>query len=152
MNSDPIAVARLFVGAVTEDRPPSSRELLKLLDALASAYHQTPDGDPSDTDPPEGIEYQERCALLRKRFPSYGYYASGDPTEPINEEPLVGDAIDDLADIWSDLEKVIWRFDNNGPDDAHWYYRFLFEIHWGMHVRQLSVYLHANGLRTSAGD
>lgn len=148
-----IAAARRFLALLHHGAAPTSRELLQALDELAMAYHQTPDGDPTDGDAtPPRADYQERHASLSKRFPDYGYYAASDPTEPINGKRMVGDAIDDLADISADLEQVIWRFENLGPDNAHWHFRFLFEIHWGMHLRELSLYLHANELRASNGD
>jgi hypothetical protein len=148
-----IATTRSFLALIEEDRVPSSRELLRALDRLAMAYHEAPEGEPADDDArPPRREYQERYASLAKRFSDYGYYAVSDPTEPVNEEGMVGDAIDDLADISADLEQVIWRFENLGPDDAHWHFRFLFEIHWGMHLRELSLYLHANALRASSED
>ena len=148
-----IATARSFLTLIHEGAAPSSRELLRKLDELAMAYHQAPEGDPADdnTTPPSN-DYHERYTSLGKRFPDYGYYAVSNPTEPIDEKGMVGDAIDDLADISADLEQVIWRFDNLGPDDAHWHFRFLFEIHWGMHLRELSLYLHANALRASDED
>jgi hypothetical protein len=68
-----------------------------------------------------------------------------DPTA-VDEKGMVGDAIDDLADIAADLEEVVWA------DDAHWHYKFLFEVHWGMHLRELALYLHANALRASDED
>jgi hypothetical protein len=148
-----IASVRKFLALLDQGSPASSRELLRALDELAMAYHQTPEGDPADDDEtPPGTDYPERYASLGKWFPDYGYYAVSDPTEPINEKGMAGNAIDDLADISSDLEEVIWRFENLGPDDAHWHFRFLFEAHWGMHLRQLSLYLHANALRDSVGD
>jgi hypothetical protein len=148
-----IAAARSFLKLLHDGATPSSRELLRALDELAMAYHQAPEGDPADDDAtPPRTDYQERHASLGKRFPDYGYYAVSDPTEPVEKKGLVGDAIDDLADISADLEQVIWRFENLGPDDAHWHFRFLFEIHWGMHLRELSLYLHANALRASDGD
>lgn len=148
-----IAAARRFLMLLSDGTAPSGRELLPALDDLAAAYHQTPEGDPAkeDATPPRS-DYQERRNSLARRFPGFGYYAVSDPTEPVNDEAMVGDAIDDLADISADLEEVIWRFQNLGPDDAHWHFRFLFEIHWGMHLRELSLYLHANTLRASDED
>lgn len=148
-----IAAARSFLVRLLDGQAPSSRELLLALDELAMAYHRAPLGSPADSGvtPPRNDDYQERYARLGTRFPDYGYYAVSDPTEPTNEEPMVGDAIDDLADISADLEEVIWRFENLGPDDAHWHFRFLFEIHWGEHLRELSCYLHANTFRASGG-
>ena len=148
-----IAAARAFLTLIEDGTLPSSRALLRTLDELAMAYHNAPEGDPADDDAtPPTKDYHERYASLGERFPDYGYYALSDPTEPIDEKGMVGDAIDDLADISADLEGVIWRFENLGPDDAHWHFRFLFEFHWGMHLRQLSLYLHATALRATVGD
>ncbi|HUE79504.1 MAG TPA: DUF5063 domain-containing protein [Sphingomicrobium sp.] len=151
-----IAAVRGFLALLNDGAAPSGRELARALDQLAMAYHEAPDGDPAEEDresPTHGFEnYKERYAKLGKRFPDYGYYAVADPMKPITQESLVGDAIDDLADIAGDLEEVVWRFENLGADDAHWHFRFLFEIHWGMHLRELSLYLHANWLRASDED
>lgn len=127
-----------------EGAPPSDRELARALDELAMTYHEAPEGDPvNDVTMSRSNDYQERYAKLRKRFPEYGYYAVSDPTGPIDEDRMVGDAIDDLADIAGDLEEIVWRFENYGADDAHWHFRFHFEVHWGRHLRELSQYLHA---------
>lgn len=148
-----IATARGFLKLLNRDAAPSGLELLRALDELAMAYHHSPEGDPSESEgaPPKN-DYQERYADLGRRFPEYGYYAVSDPSQPTNEAGMVGDAIDDLADISADLEEVIWRFENLGPEDAHWHFRFLFEVHWGMHLRELSLYLHATTLRASDDD
>lgn len=55
---------------------------------------------------------------------------------------MVGDAIDDLADLTLDMREVVWLADHVGVDDAHWSYRLHF-FHWGRHARELSLYLHA---------
>ena len=149
----PIAAARRFLALLHQAPAPSSRKLLQSLDELAMTYHHTPPGNPSEDEAtPPTTDYQQRYASLGRRFSKYGYYAHSDPTEPLDEKGMVGDAIDDLADIADDLEEVVWRFENLGADDAHWHYRFLFELHWGMHLRGLALYLHANALRASDED
>jgi len=145
MTEDPTLVAvNRFLRLLRHGEPPSDEELARGLDELAMAYHEAPEGSPSDDDrdPPTG-DFQVRYAGLGERFSNYGLYAVADPTEPINEKNMVGDAIDDLADIARDLEEVIWRFENIGADDAHWHFKLLYRAHWGMHLRELSHYLHA---------
>ena len=144
VDTSTIATVRCFLALLREGSPPSDEELARALDELAMAYHEAPEGAPAEDerDPPSG-DFRERYAGLGKRFPEYGLYAVADPTEPLNEESLVGDAIDDLADIARDLEEVVWRFENLGADDAHWHFKLLYRIHWGMHLRELSHYLHA---------
>lgn len=124
--------------------PPSDEQLARALDELVMAYHDAPEGFPADDDrEPPREDVRVRLARLGRRFPEYGFYALADPTEPLNEEGLVGDAIDDLADIAGDLEEVVWRHENLGPDDAHWHFKLGFRSHWGTHLRDLSGYLHA---------
>lgn len=146
MTSPTIAAARRFLAFLKEDGTPSDEYVAKSLDELAMAYHEAPEGDPSDEDidpPDRGHEhYKKRYAELGAKFPDYGYYSVADWTEPLSKESVIGDAIDDLADIEGDLDKVIWRAENLGLDDAHWHFRFLYQIHWGRHLRELSLYLY----------
>ena len=145
-----IAAARRFLILVREGFPPSDQPLARSLDELAVAYHEAPEGDPTEdeVEAPEREDYRERYARLGERFPDYGYYSIADWSDALNKECLVADAIDDLADIVGDLTEVVWRFDNIGPDDAHWYFKFLFEAHWGRHLRHLSLYLYGRiGIR-----
>jgi hypothetical protein len=139
-----VARVRRFLRLLREGAPPSDEELARALDELAMAYHEAPEGSPADDhrEPPRG-NFRQRYAGLGKRFPKYGIYAVADPVEPLDQRRLAGDAIDDLADIACNLEEVIWRSENIGPDDAHWYFKFLYRSHWGRHLRELSYYLHA---------
>lgn len=139
-----VATVRRFLALLREGSPPSDEELARALDELAMAYHEAPEGSPADNDrEAPGVDFQKRYAGLGKRFPEYGLYAVADPTEPLNGDSLVGDAIDDLTDIAGDLEDVLWRFENVGAEDAHWHFKILYRAHWGRHLRELSHYLHA---------
>ena len=136
-----------FLKVVLYDEPPSVADLSRSLDVLALAYHDTPRGDPVDNDteaPAEDYlqDYLRTLKIVRRRFPDLGYYGVVDPLELKAEEWLCGDAGDDLSDIIGDLTKVKWRHDAFGIEDAHWHFRFLFEIHWGRHLRELQMYLH----------
>jgi hypothetical protein len=137
---------RHFLSLLRDGSPPTNRELARALDELAMAYHEAPEGTPSNDErdaPRREIEqYKARYAELGKRFPSYGYYAVGDWTEPLGKESAIADAIDDLADIEGDLERALWRFENLGADDAHWHLRLDYEIHWGRHLKELSLYVY----------
>jgi hypothetical protein len=85
---------------------------------------------------------------MARRFPALGYYGSAGPKE-FAGEAFVGDAIDDIMDITNDLQEVLWRFDRFDSNDAHWHFRFLYQIHWGRHLRDLARYLHS---RLRLGD
>jgi len=137
-----IAAARRFIDLATIGAAPSTGALARCLDELALSYHDTPFGEPDESeDRPPGedrLTYQE----IGSRFPEYGYYGVADPNQ-VPGEAMVGDAIDDIMDIANDLKEVLWRFERFGADDAHWYFRLLFQIHWGRHLRELACYLHS---------
>lgn len=128
---------------ILQDEPPSDAALAQALDELTLAYHQVPEGEAATGigEPPvrDGAALRD---LISVRFPDYGYYAVADPFDLSSDKPGTGDAIDDLVDIVGDLAEAVWRFDHLGEDDAHWYLRRS-HFHWGRHLRELSLYLHA---------
>ena len=141
--SPSIAAARHFLAVVWDAEPPNDTELLAALDRLVAVYPETPDAMPTDTelDAPrsDGPRLYKEVAA---RFPDYGLYPVSDPTASPEDAAMMGDAIDDLADLTSDMRDVVWYADNLGPDDAHWSFR-LHHFHWGRHARELSLYLFA---------
>jgi Domain of unknown function (DUF5063) len=137
-----IFAAQRFVDLVTKCEKPSIELLARRLDELAVSYYDTPLGAPDERDELPTREDRVEYADIGSRFPDLGYYASADPDE-LPGEAIVGDAIDDIMDIANDLKEVLWRFDKFGPDDANWYFRFLFQVHWGEHLRDLARYLHS---------
>ena len=145
--STTIDFAREFVRAVTEGNPPSPAALIVMLDGLARAYHECPPGDVhNESYEPPTFDWPATYQLIASRFPSLGLYATSDPTTTDNEN-LVADAIDDLADIVGDLRKTIATYEEVGPDDGHWDFRFSYQSHWGAHLRRLALYLHVNHAR-----
>lgn len=141
--SPAIEAARHFLSVVWEGEAPGDEELLAALDRLVAAYHDTSETVPSDMD----VEAPRSDGpLLYKavgdRFPGYGHYSVSDPLEPLEEKSMLGDAIDDIADLTLDMREVVWLADNVQADDAIWSFRLLF-FHWGRHARELALYLHA---------
>jgi hypothetical protein len=138
-----IQTAWRMLDLILQDEPPTDAVLAGALDELALAYHEVPEGRAAT-----GIEEPPRRdgaglrAIISARFPDYRYYAIVDPLNLTPDMVGIGDAIDDLVDIASDLAEAVWRFDHLGADDAHWFLRLL-HFHWGRHLRELSLYLHA---------
>lgn len=122
--------------------------LMAVLDRLAaaravcvSAAHPTPAPAPGD-----GLGYRLRRERVAARFPDLGLYATVEPVlSGVPEDPMVGDAIDDLVDVWTELERVAWYLVRGGPGDAARYYAWSYDVHWGRHLRELQLYLHALG-------
>ena len=140
-----VAAARRFLFLALEGEPPADAVLARALDELALAYHDTPDSEPATDETggePATESYQQRYEHLGARFPKYGYYPVADPSGTLDQEIGLNDAIDDLADIVRDLSETIWRFESFGADEAHWHFRFNYQIHWGQHLRELSHYLY----------
>ena len=93
-----------------------------------------------------GIPYDMRRSLAEKRFPSFGYYNT---VAPISEdigagEVQVGDAIDDVADIYGDLHEVVWLHHKGFDNAAYFAFDRNWTSHWGMHCRELQLYIHAS--------
>ncbi len=89
--------------------------------------------------------YDTLRATVTKRFPNYGYYniAEKITTDIGDSGTLVGDAIDDLADIARDLYKVEWYWSNTSEANALFHFGNDFRHHWRQHLRGLQLYLDA---------
>lgn len=142
-----IDAVRAYLALLRE--PPSTvreavRVLARTLDQLSLAYHETSVvGVKDDSEPPALASYDELRVLAARAFPDFGFYAVARPHEVPPSEALLGDAIDDLADIARDLIEVEWRWRNNGPADATWQFRWGYQFHWGRHLLDLRRYVHA---------
>jgi len=121
--------------------------LAAALDRLACALHDLPAGEVADdweSQPaPPGWPYSERSELASKAFPELGLYPWSDPLGKVDDDPMMCDAIDDLADIAGDLAAAAWIWRNVGAKSAQWQLHFDHDAHWGAHLYSLRAYLHA---------
>ena len=145
-----IQTAWRVLDLILQDELPTDATLAQALDDLALAYHDTPEGTPApgNQDPPARDQAALR-AIIGARFPDFGFYTVMlDPLDMdmSGDKIGVGDAIDDLVDIAGDLAEAVWRFDHLGAGDAYWFLHLL-HYHWGRHMRDLSLYLHARRFR-----
>lgn len=142
-HSPAIEAARNFLTVAWEGPAPTDAALSAALDRLLTAYHAAPGAAPSDSDrEAPGRDYPSLYKEVAARFPDYGLYPVADPMGQPNEAVMMADAIDDLADLTSDMREVVWFVENLGTDDAYRAFRLHFP-HWGRHARELSLYLHA---------
>jgi hypothetical protein len=126
-----------------EDETTRLRALGAALDRLAVAYAETAETPFVDSDdPPDRHAYEVESERVRRAFPKFGYYALVDPTPDPNAEVAFGDAVDDLADITSDLEPIVWLWDQGRHGEAAWYFQLSYRQHWGTHVHDLRRYVH----------
>jgi hypothetical protein len=146
---DYLALIRRGSGDFEQDVEQLSLLLDHLCIGYRNAHYEFESGHP---DPPD-VDYGDIRELSAKRFPHFGHYNVPEYiTTHLKESPLVmGDAIDDIADIARDLTDVEWCFANTGDHDALWHFRIGFETHWGPHARALQWYLEAFKTEHSGG-
>lgn len=135
-----------FVACI-EDPFPTSQDRVaataRALDRLSLAYHDGTDinNAPSEAEPPER-DYQALREKVAANYPTLGYYAAAPAGETLDADMTVGDAIDDLTDIYSELLDVRWCLEHTGEEDAMRLYRFGFSHHWGRHVCDVRGAIH----------
>jgi hypothetical protein len=69
---------------------------------------------------------------LNNRF----YWHVFDPAKEDDIEPVCGDLLDDLGDIYKDLKNSLLLFDKGSPaeiESAVWTLKWSFDSHWGRH-------------------
>jgi len=138
-----IAVIHSFLDVAFGPTAPELAALGQALDELALVSHTTPAGAPSDRNiEPPPVDQKATRTRIEARFSALGLYGVADPLE-LSGEPMVGDAIDDIADIADEVSAIVWRWDNLGPEDACWHFHQTYRVHWGRHLRELQSYLHA---------
>ncbi len=123
--------------------PEESKSKLRLVvDQLALAMWHVPE--------PELSRFgavrmsSEACrSIISERFPDLGFYNLVDP-EPAGEADLrIGDAIDDLADIYRHLETARFGWNEIGVEESLAYLSATYWGHWHHHLRDLQHYLSA---------
>ena len=130
------AVREFILLFENEPLPKDARlqNLAKALDRLAWTYHETrtlsgPEGYQANHKP----DYAEVRALVTKYFPDFGLYPVIQPLSDINSTPDMGDAIDDLADIWAEMIEVKLLWDAGLMSAAGIQFKLGYEFHWGRH-------------------
>ena len=125
--------------------PANENHFIKSLDNLALSTNDLDNIVFDGTEYPDGPDliYNEIREVVNKKFPNYGYYnIPSKITEEIAEaEIIVGDAIDDISDLYRDLKKIKWKFENTSQMDALWNFQYGYNTHWGWHLRDLQWYV-----------
>jgi hypothetical protein len=127
-------------GSVEENE----KQLKLLLDKLAFAQHfASYEFDEKDYEDLPEQNYKPLRDLVKSRFPDFGNYnLAKDVSNNLAEtEVMVGDAIDDIADIAGDLYDISWCWNQNSAEDGLWHFKNGFSSHWGRHLRELQLYL-----------
>ena len=145
MNTQLIIIEFLDFILREDPEPTDIGKLLQKLDGLAkSVYVPEFKFDENEYPEPPEANYSEIRSVIEKKFPELGLYctADSDASNLENSKILTSDAIDDLADIVGDLIDVKWYFENTTESNALWHFEFDYRSHWGLHLRELQLYLH----------
>lgn len=133
-----------FVDVASKQPIDRERSMMLLLDSLglSQAYISFEFDEDDYPDPPSEQEESIRNRIC-ENFEDYGYYNCVEEVENKIAETdiIVGDAIDDLVDIYKELSKVQWRWENTSVADALWHYDHMYRAHWGSHLRNLQLYV-----------
>jgi hypothetical protein len=107
------------------------QSLLRLLPELYVAALDLPDVEPTDRD------FDLPAQKLQIDFGEIAWYKEiFDPYE-MEDQPVTGDLVDDLMDIYSDVKRGLLIYEQGTPDDkvdAVWHWKFDFGAHWGFHL------------------
>ena len=135
-----------FLEIIDNDLVPANQnEFVKSLDNLALSINYLNGVVFDETEYPDEpkLNYNEIRKIISKKFPNYGYYNIPSKTtkEIADTEIVVGDALDDICDLYMDMKKIKWRFKNTSQMDALWDFQFGYTTHWGQHLRNLQWYI-----------
>jgi len=120
-------------------------DLIHELDLLVlSTYQSKFEYDDNDYPEPPNKNYAALRELVSKRFPELGFYQTVDPeiSDEKESKVLTGDAVDDLVDIIGDVQDIRWYLENTTINNAKWHFEFSYRSHWGLHLRELQLFLH----------
>ncbi|MEX6690890.1 DUF5063 domain-containing protein [Danxiaibacter flavus] len=73
------------------------------------------------------------------------YWVIFEPSKDSGIEPVCGDLLDDLGDIYKDLKNSLLLFDKGTPaeiESAVWTFKWGFDNHWGNHCINATYALH----------
>ncbi len=136
---------RAWVLHGTDNGPDAARTALRHVTRLYTAALELPHGSVGDREDPEVSpvpSWNELHQALRQRLPLGFYGEVFNPLVVPIEEPVIGDVADDLADIFSDLEKGLLWFEAGHSSEAVWEWRFGLVHHWGDHATGAMRALH----------
>jgi hypothetical protein len=141
------AASRHYLDVLQGKESATLYDLAKALDELVATYHRVPDVEPDTIDGSAAPRTDERPIIdaAEACFPELGWYALVDPQGGQEQQAWPSMAVGDLAEIASDLLKVLWLFENAGHNNAVWQFRFGYQYHWGRHLHEIRLYLHALG-------
>jgi hypothetical protein len=90
------------------------------------------EGEPADFNPP--VVGADAARAKASALPFQHYSEVFNPLVVPPEEPAVGDIVDDVVDIYSDIAPGLQLYDSGRFEEAKNHWQFWFACHWGEHA------------------
>jgi hypothetical protein len=90
-------------------------------------------------------QFESILSSLANRLSKRYYWHIFDPTNQNDIDPVCGDLVDDLGDIYKDIKNALLLFDNGNTVEvksAVWTFKWSFDNHWGDHCVNATYALH----------
>jgi hypothetical protein len=112
------------------------RGLVKIYNLYFDISYQFDNRDYPDFNKLELLDIRHN---VESNFTDFGFYKNVLDYNDIDnlKECGIGDAIDDLTDIITDLLEIKWRIENNSLANGLWYFELIFKSHTQQHILDL---------------
>jgi hypothetical protein len=144
-NEDFMDSARLFCDFIENLTIVDQWDFLKTIQLHLLKIYQKADGikkadigsDLSLSSMLSNEQFEKIVEIAKNKLGNYRYYwINYDPINDAETEPVCGDLLDDVGDIYKDLKRsqLLYNSDlDNAKLIAIWHAKFNFENHWGQH-------------------
>ena len=121
---------------ITDKEKLLERHLVKIYDLYFDIEYEFDETDFPDFDKSTLPDIRQNVA---SNFKDFGFYKTFLDINVIDnlKDHAIGDAIDDLSDIITDLLEIKWRIENNNLADGLWFFQFTFYGHTQQHILDL---------------
>jgi hypothetical protein len=146
---DPLEAVDLLTDQISgaNNMPPEISRLTRAIDTLIYSLHtigrDVPHIEETELESPI-FDYREAYEAIKQRYPTLGHYwlaLHAIMQDGADGELAVGDAIDDLADIFIALREVRWFNEHVDQRNALAALRARYDMHLWMHLHSLRQYL-----------
>ncbi len=121
---------------VTDKEKLLERHLVKIYDLYFDIEYKYDETDFPDFDKSQLPDIRQNVS---SNFKDFGFYKKILDINDIDnlKGNAIGDAIDDLSDIITDLLEIKWRIENNSLADGLWYFQLIIYGHTQQHILDL---------------
>lgn len=125
---------------ITDKEKLLERYLVKIYDLYFGIEYKFDETEFPDFDKSTLTEIRQN---VTSNFKDFGFYKTILDINDIEnlKDNAIGDAIDDLSDIITDLLEIKWRIENNSLADGLWFFELIFCSHTQQHILDLLNYL-----------